>query len=149
MRRETKDYSKVFTEMDEIFKHLPEEMLDRIPVKVIKEIKANKDTEYEFKYDRRKQLMNQDIYVQTKDFLSIIYIMFICSKTEKERLLNMCKEKNLELEKKKKLQYQSNELFKADKNKKEKEEEETALSTETVNWFAKFINKIKSFFKKV
>ena len=63
MKKETEDYSKVFTEVDEIFKHLPEDMLKKIPAKLKKEVAENKNEEYKFKYDRRRKLMNQQIFI--------------------------------------------------------------------------------------
>ena len=103
MKKETEDYSKVFTEVDEIFKHLPEDMLKKIPAKLKKEVAENKNEEYQFKYDRRRKLMNQQIFSQTKDFISLIYIIYICNKEEKREMLEICRnsEKAVEEQKKK------------------------------------------------
>ncbi len=153
MKKNTKDYSKVFTELDEIFKYLPEEMLKKIPAKMKKVVKEQKNTEYEFYYDESKELMNQDIYLQTKDFLSIIYIMFICDKEDKIRLLNICKEsdkKILESRERRRQKYRESIFDRSRKKEQKPKNEEMALTTVNEgNWFKKLLNKIKSFFKKV
>ena len=110
-------------------------------------MKENKDKEYDFKYDESKKLVEQDIYNQTKDFLSIIYIVYICNKTEKTKLLESYKETNEEIEKQKKLKYQREKLFQKEVNK-ENDEEETALVEGHESFWTIFINKIKNFFKK-
>ena len=153
MKKETEDYSKVFTEVDEIFKHLPEDMLKKIPAKLKKEVAENKNDEYQFKYDRRRKLMNQQIFSQTKDFISLIYIIYICNKEEKREMLEICRnsEKAVEEQKKKdyeeavKKQVEDTEDKGGDtKDKKAK----TALTVEKKDWFKKLIEKIKNFFKK-
>ena len=105
MEKITNDYAKVFTEVDEILSYLPEELLSKLPARLKNEIKNNKDTEYEFKYNEKKELMNQDIYEQTKDFISLIYIMYICNKTEKRELLEACKENERKKEQSRKRKY--------------------------------------------
>lgn len=152
MKKNTKDYSKVFTELDEIFRYLPDEMLRKIPAKMKKVIRENKNKEYEFYYDESKELMNQDIYMQTKDFLAIIYIMFMCNKDDKERILRLCRESDRKIKNfRERLAQQNRENMFSNKKKveKQKPKEETALVVSEKKWFTKLLNKIKSFFKKV
>ena len=157
MKKETQDYTKVFTEVDEIFNHFPEDLLKKIPVRLKKEIKENKNTEYKFKYNEKKQLMDQNIYTQTKDFISLIYIIYACNKEEKQRLLDICRDNEKQIEEQKKKDYKDN-LFKEESNEsnkkqkneaKKKEDKKTALATKEEKWYTKIINKIKNFFKKV
>ena len=152
MKKNTKDYSKVFTELDEIFRYLPDEMLRKIPARMKKVIRENKNKEYEFYYDESKELMNQDIYMQTKDFLAIIYITFMCNKDDKERILRLCRESDKKIIRfRERLAQQNRENLFSSKRKveKQKPKEETALVVSEKNWFTKLLNKIKSFFKKV
>ena len=151
MKKNTKDYSKVFTELDEIFRYLPDEMLRKIPAKMKKVIRENKNKEYEFCYDESKELMNQDIYMQTKDFLAIIYIMFLCNKDDKERILRLCRESDRKIRnfREKLIQQNRDNMFNNKKKAVEKPKEETALVISEKKWFTKLLNKIKSFFKKV
>lgn len=148
MERVTNDYSKIFTEVDEIFAHLPEELLNKVPAKIKKEVKANKDPNYEFEYDENKELKNQKIYEQTKDFIALIYILYICKKDEKQRLLKKCKENDLKKEKEKEKKYKTEDLFKNKPPKNEKKEETALQEIREPGFFGKIINKIKNFFKK-
>lgn len=148
MERVTNDYSKIFTEVDEIFAHLPEELLSKVPAKIKKEVKANKDTNYEFEYDEDKELKNQKIYEQTKDFIALIYILYICKKDEKQRLLKICKENDLKKEKEKEGKYKTEDLFKNKIQKSENTEETSLQEIKKRGFFGKIIDKIKNIFKK-
>ena len=148
MERVTNDYSKIFTEVDEIFAHLPEELLNKVPAKIKKEVKENKDTNYKFEYDETKELKNQKIYEQTKDFISLIYIIYISRKAERQRLIEICKENDIKNKKEKEEKYAVENLFKNKLQKNNKSEEIALQEIKKKNIFSKIIEKIKNIFKK-
>ena len=148
MKKDTKDFSKVFTEIDEILAYLPEQLLSKIPQKIKKEVKENKDTNYKFEYDETKELKNQKIYEQTKDFISLIYIIYISRKAERQRLIEICKENDIKNKKEKEEKYAVENLFKNKLQKNNKSEEIALQEIKKKNIFSKIIEKIKNIFKK-
>ncbi len=160
MKKETNDYSKVFTELDEIFYYMPEELLKKVPARIKKEVKENKNKDYVFHYDITKELIEQDIYEQTKDFISLIYILYICKKEEKQILLKKCRENDEKEERAKEKLYDIEKIFN-DKIDERLKKEESSSKEETANetkkdlierkqtFFSKIIDKIKKFLKNL
>ena len=51
MEKVTTNYARVFSEVYEILKYLPQEFIEKIPKKLIVTIAKNRDTSYIFDYD--------------------------------------------------------------------------------------------------
>ena len=90
MKNNTKNYKKVFSEVYEIFKYMPYDVVEKIPQSLLKEIENCRDKDYIFEYNESKTLEEQNIYEETKDFISGVYINFCADKDEKKALLNEC-----------------------------------------------------------
>ena len=73
-------YSRVMTEMDEILKYLDAEILNRIPKKLLNNIRLTKDKNYNFELDKTKTLDEQKLLNETKQYLSAIYIIYCCDR---------------------------------------------------------------------
>ena len=72
----TKEYAEAYAEIDEILGYLPDEYVNKIPVKLREFYKKAKDKEYVSKIDPYKTLDNQDMKHTTKVLLTIIYRPF-------------------------------------------------------------------------
>ncbi len=154
----TNDYSIVFSEVDEIFNYLSLDLLEKIPKKLRDATKKFKNEDYVFKYDVTKSLEQQNIHEQTKNFISAIYLTYICSNEKKESLISICKNNDLEKEKAIREKYNPDNIFKnPDKSKNENIEKindvegietNTSLVEYKKSIISRLFNKIKNFFKK-
>ena len=57
------NYRKAYTELNEIFKLLPKNQLEKIPESFIKNVQKEMDIEDGFKLDETKNLEEQDLMV--------------------------------------------------------------------------------------
>ena len=69
MNNNTKNYKKVFSEVYEIFKYMPYDVVEKIPDSLLKEIENCRDKDYIFEYNESKSLEEQNIFEETKDFI--------------------------------------------------------------------------------
>lgn len=92
---EDKLYSKVATELTEIFKHMDIGLLYRIPQKLRDKLEEIKDKNYNFHYESSKPLKEQVLLPETLDFFSSLYIEFCCDQDEKMELIRKCRANDL------------------------------------------------------
>lgn len=78
------DYAKVYVELYEIIKKLSLDDQKKIPLDFIKILKDNMDKNYEFKYDDTKNLLEQNIKVETKALLVQLYEQYLVKPEEKD-----------------------------------------------------------------
>jgi len=83
--------NRVATEMTEIFKHMDVGIVHRIPANLRKKLEKIRDKNYEFHYDNKKPLKEQEILPETRAFFSGLYIEFCCDPEEKLELIKTCK----------------------------------------------------------
>lgn len=139
---DTLTFEKAIIEVNEIFKYLDANILNKIPTKLIEEFKKIKNDTYSFQYNTSKTLIEQNISEETKDLLSAIYLRYCADNKTTKELIEICRENDLLAEKK----YNVDNLF-----KKEQKKENENLPAEVnlkKSFFTKIINKIKSFFKR-
>lgn len=152
MKSEYSEYRKAFTELYEILKLMPQELLDKIPSKFLDMIEDERDKEYFITI--KEPLEEQNLKNETIIILGLIYRDFLCSPEEKKRLQERdAKElqeaqKSLEEELRKK--YNSDDIFKnkqdKPKNKQVKENRLTVIQEE--KWYKKIFNIIKDLFNR-
>ncbi len=162
MEKITTNYARVFSEVYEILKYLPQEFIEKIPKKLIVTIAKNRDTSYIFDYDLSKEINDQDIYEETKDFISALYLTYYCAPKEKEKLLNIMKDNAIREAKEQRKKYNPDKVFDSnfDKTKEVTEEAEgvdyklnmgetqevTAIAVKKESLIIRIINKIKELF---
>ena len=83
-------YERVMCETKEILKYLEPNILNKIPDKVKKYIENNSSTQYTFKIDKSKRLVEQNLLKETQEFMSLLYLEYCCEPDEKQRLLEVC-----------------------------------------------------------
>lgn len=138
-------YKNAYTEVYEILEQLDEEEYSKIPSEVIKAIKENRNTEYEFKLDEELELKEQELLPETKAILFNIFRDYLSTPEQKEKIIKMQAEERLKNEQKKAKQYNSD-LF-ANKQKVQSGEiEHTELIEYKENIFKRIFNKIRQFF---
>ena len=81
------EYAKSYTEILEIFKYIPENLLKKIPNNIIKKYYENMDKSYKYAYDIGRSLENQEVSQLTKILLANIYIKYWATEHDKKRKL--------------------------------------------------------------
>ena len=140
-------YPKAYKQVIEILKYAPQEIVDKIPQKMIKTFKTNMDDKYDFKIDISKSFEEQDVLEETKAILANIFRDYWATPEQKERILEKEKndreiEENLKREK-----YNPDDLFKK-KQKVIQQNEEIQSNFPVEIKKEKFYKKIINFMKK-
>ena len=141
-------YPKAYKQVIEILKYAPQEIVDKIPQKMIKTFKTNMDDKYDFKIDISKSFEEQDVLEETKAILANIFRDYWATPEQKERILE--KEKNdREIEENiKREKYNPDNLFKK-KQKVIQQNEEIQNNLPVEIKKEKFYKKIINFMKKI
>jgi len=138
------DYSKVFKELSEIFKYIPEEQMKKIPDEIIKRIEEKKDNEYNYEVIHIEDFQNQNMLKETRAILAVLYRDYWASEEERK-----------EIKEQERLEYinTDNELSNNNKeifiknDKKIENEAKNAIIVYKESFIRKIIKKIMSFFK--
>lgn len=104
-------YRKAYTELNEIINAALSFEIDKIPTEVLDNLRSQMDTEYTWNYDYSRNLMDQDMMVETKALLIEIYARYLCPEEDKERwekYNNICTEL---IEEEKIRQFDQNRIF--------------------------------------
>lgn len=151
------EYKQAFTEVYEIFKLMPKELLSRIPNKFIEMIEEERDKEYYPKI--QEPIENQKLKNETIIILGLIYRDFLCDAEEKKRLQEKdareMQKVQQEIEREMREKYNPDNIF---KNRQTTKQETTSTSnyqtqhTEMIKyqeqkWYQKIFNIIKGIFK--
>ena len=144
-------YKESFAEVSEIFKLMPESMVNKIPVGLRTIIENEKSTIY--KPDIKEPLEECKLKDETIIIMALIYRDFLCSKEEKEKLLQRDAEGLKKAEEELHEKYDVDNIFKKNKTVVEKKQEENVEETSLVEakeekWYQKIFNMIKGIFKK-
>lgn len=140
---------KVYKEVFEIVKYLPEEVFHKIPKQVIKEIHDNMDKDYEYDVNV-DHFQNQEMLYETQLILAIFFRDYWA--TEEQRMKIIAKEKYDEQVYQEELrrQYNPEDLFKDNKKMKmHKIQEEIPMEKYQENIFQKAVKFIKAFLSKI
>lgn len=78
------EYAKRLAEVDEIIKYLPDQYRKRIPKELMEMIKQNKDNSYNWTFNNKKKLYQQDIPRDTIAILSYINMEYFLDDEQKE-----------------------------------------------------------------
>ncbi len=147
-------YKDALAEVDMILNYVDEESFSKIPEAYISFIKDNK-SDYIAKINPKKSLIEQKLLYETKVVLSVLYRDFWSSEEERKDLIKKEQEELKNIEKNKKIKYNSEELFKEKRkntyqiqnNSKNNSQKNTQVLVVRENFFEKILNKIKKLFK--
>ena len=137
-----KEYTQAFTEVYEIFKLMPKELIDKIPQSFYKMIENERDRFYT--PNIKEPLENQILKNETVIILGLIYRDFLCEPEEKEILKerdarDIQQVKEL-MQKRAKEKYNSDDIFEK-KDKKTK-----SMTVQKEKWYQKIFTAIKNIF---
>lgn len=156
-----KEYRCAYKEVSIIIEYLEEEIRSKIPEEKIEFYKKHMDKNHEFEIDIEKELDDQNILYQTRCILANLFIDYIATKEDKEKILKEEQEEIKQIEKEKRDKYNPNDIFNNKINKAEEkpkievsqikiEEISTDIirPNENLSFFEKIKNNIMSFIKK-
>lgn len=143
-----REYQEAFTEVDEIFKIMPIDLLSKIPLQFRNVISENKAKDY--KKEIKEPLEEQQFKEETVVILGLIYRDFLASPEEREQLQLRDAEELRKIEQEMQEKYDIENIF---EKKKSQRQENTTDSTELIlyketGFLQKFFNLIKGIFKK-
>ncbi len=144
----TNEYREAFTEVNEILKYLDEHLVKKIPKEFIDNIKENKSKSYELKYDNTKGLNENNLKMETRAILSVIYRDYICDDYIRKEIIKKDRKEWFELEQKK----QSRNIEFLNKKSIDSQNAKENISLQIVkkqNIINKIIEKIKIIWRKI
>ena len=140
-------YRQALFEVYVILENTDEDIKNKIPKKFTDFIKENMDVNHKFVLQQGKELVNQDLMLETKQILALIYRDYMCTQEERKKLLLQEKEKRIKKENQNRKKY--NVDFEKSKNNKENKNIETLLVEKSQEkWYRKLISKILDLFGK-
>lgn len=144
------EYRQAFTETYEIFKLMPQELLNKIPKKFYEMIAEERDKNYIANI--KEPLEENKLKPETIIVLGLIYRDFLCEKSEKKRLqekdIEELKRVTKELEETKKQEYNPEKIFE-EKSIDTKTSESMIKKISMVKYKESFWMKIKNWFKNL
>ena len=139
----------VLSQVYSVLQYLPDELLKKIPETIQKNIFDLKSTNYNFEYDETKELADQDIFEETKDMISALYLTYMCGEEKRNELVEICKQNDRASKMYKKYEYED--IF--EKHQKQDEIAEDIEDIEDLklveikeNVFTKIVKWIKELF---
>lgn len=144
-------YANAYTEVLEVLGNLRREDYEKIPQKYIRFLEANCNSSYEFHYDKTKRFEDQVLLDDTRYILFGIFKKYGSTDEQKQEIEEHEKSYYVEIENRKREQYNSNNMFKksskdAIESSQVYQNENSITTTEQKTFFDKLVAKIKEFF---
>ncbi len=140
------ELKKAYSEVYKIINLMDREYIEKIPEKIRKLFKEQKDENYVPQIDVNIPLLKQNLQSRTLSILAMINLDYWCeSEEERNELLKIYDENDKIKENKARIQYNPNELFQKCENKNEKMK---IIEYKEKNLFSKIIEKIMKKFSK-
>lgn len=143
------DYNKRLVEVSVILNHLTKSDYNKIPREVLEIIEKNKDKEYTWTYDEKKDLKNQNVNRDTIAIVSYINMHYLLNERQKKYVQEILKENQTKIEEIKEKKYNSDSLF---KNKTKKNtiynENISLVEYKEKSFIQKIFDKIKNVIRK-
>lgn len=135
--------SQVYSEVYEILKHMNKEVVMKIPMEMLDNIKNKRDLNYRNQIDKADIFNPDNVLPETIEILNWIDVNFWMSQDKKEKLLKVVRKKELEEEKIKKQKYNPNAIFSKNVRVDLKQEQTEKMIPLLIE------NKKENFFKKL
>ena len=143
----SKNYSKAYTEVLEMIKHLPENEYNKIPKEKIEFLERNKDNKYKFVINPQIELEKQNISIEANSIIVTIFRDYFATDLQKEKLKIILEQNENKYQEQLREKYNPDNLF---ENRKKEcmnpyVEKNTSLLVvkREENFFKKLINYVK------
>ena len=145
--------AKAYSEVDSILEKMDKTNVEKIPIKLRKMFKEEKDAEYQKKIDINTKIQRKELEPKTLTILAMLYLNYWCeSEEERNSLIKQYAENDRKSEEEAREKYNPDNLFKnKTKNREESEKNPTETSMtilEKEKWYKKIFGLIKRLFKK-
>lgn len=142
------EYANAYSEILGILRYIPLKDYNKIPKKKIKlfEEKANKD--YKFYFNPSKTLDEQNISKRAKAILGILFRDYWATDEQRQRIINKQKYDRQKLEEKKKEMYNTDNVFKNNKDTIVDNTEIALIEIKDMEWYKKVWKFLTNFFRK-
>ena len=138
-----------YAEVDAILELLEDEFVNRIPEKVRKFFKDEKDKEYKPTIRIDIGLDEQDLKAATISILTLLQLNYLCdSEEEKQEILNELQENDRLKEEELREKYNPDNIFKNRKNTQDNKQNVALIEYKEPSIIKKILDKIKNLFKK-
>ena len=144
------EYSEAIVEVLEILQYSDDNIIEKIPKKLIEFWQRNKSTTYKPNLDHSKSINEMDLKKKTKSIISMIYLNYLCNDEEKNNIKLILKDNEEKYQQELGEKYNPDNIFKKYNQKQKVTENVVATNMamgeykETI--FKKIINIIKRFF---
>ena len=149
LENKKKRYKQAYAELNEIFKLLTIEEINKIPKQFILNVQNEMDKDYVCQLYKDKTILEQNLMPETKALIIEIYERYLCSEKEVWKQYDKICLNTIEEEKKKK--YNPSDIFKSNQNSldtKEISPETSIINYKKETFFVKIINKLKNILKR-
>lgn len=142
------NYKKALVEVDAVLSCLDYNEYKKIPTNIIDAIENNKDEEYTYDYDEELEYEDWSLMPETKAILYNIFKKYLATEEQRKYLQQKERLENYKIESEKIKKYNSENLFKKEKEvKKVEQEENNELIVKRDSSFKKILEKLKSIFR--
>ena len=142
------NYKKALVEVDAVLSCLDYNEYKKIPTNIIDAIENNKDEEYMYDYDEELEYEDWSLMPETKAILYNIFKKYLATEEQRKYLQQRERLENYKIESEKIKKYNSENLFKKEKEaKKVEQEENNELIVKRDSSFKKILEKLKSIFR--
>lgn len=142
------NYKKALVEVDAVLSCLDYNEYKKIPANIIDAIENNKDEEYMYEYDEELEYEDWSLMPETKAILYNIFKKYLATEEQRKYLQQKERLENYKIESEKIKKYNSENLFKKEKEvKKVEQEENNELIVKRDSSFKRILEKLKSIFR--
>ena len=142
------NYKKALVEVDAVLSCLDYNEYKKIPANIIDAIENNKDEEYTYDYDEELEYEDWSLMPETKAILYNIFKKYLATEEQRKYLQQKERLENYKIESEKIKKYNSENLFKKEKEvKKVEQEENNELIVKRDSSFKRILKKLKSIFR--
>ena len=106
------EYANAYSEVLEILKFISKEDYEKIPANKIELFKLNSNKEYEFIYDPKKTLDEQNVSKRARAIIGILFRDYWATEVQREKIIRKQENDRLILEEQKKSLYDIEEILK-------------------------------------
>ncbi len=144
-------YRNSAVEITELFKYLEEPLKKKIPQEIIDHYDKIKNNDYKFQINKSVSLEEQKFMPETINIFGYYFLKYCCDDIERNNLIKAADAQKKIRDEQINAKYDFNLLHpKKEEDKIEVVEEEKSLTTmESVHWYQRVLDNIKSFFKNL
>lgn len=141
------EYIISVTEVLDILKYLPGDIVSKIPAKFMKFLEENSIPSYKPKFDYSHGLDKVAFSDKTKALLAMIYREYICSKEEQVRYDKILRQNEELYQINSRKKYNTDNIFSNNKKLEKENQNKQLVEYKQFKWYEKIIQNILRFFK--